>query len=222
MARKGFIQLPGFEGVEEGGGSFHIPEGDYLMKCTGVTPAVSKASGNDMLVFTFTGLQEKSKNKRFWLYCSYTREALWKLRQTLVALGVSTPDDPSELNPDDVVDVEVIGTVTDNEYDGKTNSKVTEIAAVDASGARVPAAEQAQATAATAAAPIKMTPAGNGKPAAKLLKIAASEIEDMDEDELEEINTRYDLDIDLSQQKTKRRKANAVIAAMQAAKMLEA
>jgi hypothetical protein len=214
MAKKGLIQLPGFEGVDASGGSFHIPEGDYQMKCTSCTPGVSKASGNDMLVFTFTGIEGKSKNRKFWLYCALVPDALWKLRQTLAALGIDTPDDPSSLDPDDVVDVEVVGTVADNEYDGKTNSKLSFIAAA-ASDTAPDVGRRLRGDAAA-------TPKGNSKPAKKPEKYAASEIEEMDEDELEDIVAKHDLDIDLSTQKTKRRKANAVIAALQAEKMLEA
>ena len=209
MARKGLIQLPGFEGISADGGSFHIPEGDYSMKCTSCTPAVSKASSNDMLVFTFTGMEGKSRNKKFWLYCALVPDALWKLRQTLEALGVETPDNPSEFDPDEVVDVEVIGTVVDNDYDGKTNSKLSYIAAFELTGS-------------TEASTKPAAKASNGKNAKKPSKLAASEVEEMDEDELEEVVSKYDLDIDLSTQKTKRRKANAVIAALQAEKMLEA
>ena len=218
MARKSSntIQLPGFDGVDEGGGSFHIPEGDYGMKCTSCTQAVSKSSDNPMLVFTFVGTQGKAKGKKFWLYCALVPEAYWKLKQTLIALGIETPDDPSDLDPTDVEDVEVLGSVVDNEYEGKTNSKLDSIALLDAEQEEDEDEKPAKPTKAAAAAKSKN---GKGKP---LPKLAASEVEEMEEDELEEIVGKYELDIDLATQKTKRRKANAVIQALQAEKMLEA
>jgi hypothetical protein len=219
MARKGLIQLPGFEGVDAGGGSYHIPEGDYTMRCTSCTQAVSKASDNPMLVFTFTGMEGKSKNKKFWLYCALVPDAYWKLKQTLEALQVETPDDPSELDPESVVDVDVIGTVVDNEYEGKTNSKLSFITASDAVS-EDDEEEDEKPAAKSKKAPV--TAKANGKSAKKLDKLAAAEVEEMDEEELDDVVERYSLDIDLSTQKTKRRKANAVIAALQAEKMLEA
>ena len=51
-------------------------------------------------------------------------------------------------------------------------------------------------------------------------KLAASEIEDMNEENLAEINERYDLGIDLDVHNTMRRKRNAVIAGLQSAKMM--
>ena len=217
MAKKNLIQLPGFDGVDEGGGSFHIPEGDYGMKCTGCTQAVAKSSQNEMLVFTFVGTQGKAKGKKFWLYCALVPDAYWKLKQTLIALGIDTPDDPSGLDPADVEDVEVLGTVADNEYEGKTNSKLSYIAALDADDEDEDE-KPAKPTKAVVAAKSKSSN-GNAK---KLAKLAASEVEEMEEDELEEIVGKYGLDIDLATQKTKRRKANAVIQALQAEKMLEA
>ena len=221
MAKKtNLIQLPGFDGVDEGGGSFHIPEGDYGMKCTSCTPAVAKSSNNDMIVFTFVGTQGKAKGKKFWLYCALVPEAYWKLKQTLIAFNVETPDDPSSLDPDDVVDVEVIGSVVDNEFEGKTNSKLSYISASDIEQDEDEDEDEAPAKKpARAAATNNKSKAGNGK---KLPRLAASEVEEMEEDELEEIVGKYGLDIDLATQKTKRRKANAVIQALQAEKMLEA
>jgi hypothetical protein len=53
-------------------------------------------------------------------------------------------------------------------------------------------------------------------------KLAVSEIEDMAEDDLLEINEKYDLGIDLDLHNTMRRKRNAIIIGLQLAKMLEA
>jgi hypothetical protein len=51
-------------------------------------------------------------------------------------------------------------------------------------------------------------------------KLTVSEIEDMDEDELFEINETYELGINLDAYKTTHRKRNAVIAGLQSAKMM--
>ena len=217
MARKAMIKLPGFGGVDTSGGSFHIPPGDYAMKCTGVTQEVSKAD-NEMLVFRFIGTEGKAKGRGFRLHCTFGENALWKLGQTLQALGVEIEDDPTTFDPDDVVDIEVIGTVADNEYDGKINSRLNEIRASDV---------EDEADDAKPATKAKAT-ASNGNSAATTknkkgpVKMAASEVEDMAEDELFEINEKYDLGVDLDAHKTTRKKANAVIAALQSAKMLEA
>lgn len=212
--RKTMIKLPGFGGVDESGGSFHIQSGDYLMKCISVAEEVSK-QGNDMLVFKFAGLEKAAKDRQFRMHCTLGTNALWKLKQTLRALGTPVPDDPSSFDPTEVEDVEVIGTVIDDEYEGKINSRLAEVHAVDE--ADEPADEPATTTARTTKNKAAITKGRNGKP-----KLAASEVEDMAEDELFEINEKYDLGIDLDAHKTTIRKRNAVIAGLQSAKMLEA
>jgi hypothetical protein len=221
MARKTPIKLPGFGGVDESGGSFHIQSGDYLMKCLSVEEGISKQD-NEMLVFKFEGLEKAAKNRQFRLHCTLTDNSLWKLKQTLRALGLEVPDDPSDLDPSEVEDIEVIGTVTDNEYEGKVNSRLSEIRAVsdvEDEPATATTTKRAKTTTATTskAASTKTATTKNGKP-----KLSASEVEDMAEEELFEINETYDLGIDLDDHKTTLRKRNAIIAGLQANKMLEA
>lgn len=186
--KPGMIPLPGFEGVDDGAG-FHIVPGDYAMRCTGCSREKAVSSGNPMIVFTFMGIAGKAKNKSFKWYCSLNQDALWKLRLTLQMLGLATPDDPSELDPDDVVDIEVIGTVDDHVWEGTTYSRL--VAIVEADSKEMP-------------------------------KLSASEVQEMDVDELDDIVARYELDIDLSEYKTVHKKAAAVIAELEEAGTIEA
>ena len=218
MARKTMLHIPDMEGIDDSGGNFHINSGDYLMKCTGVSEETSKQD-NPMYVFKFEGLEKHAKNRSFRMHCALTPKALWKLKQTLRALGVEIPEgSDGEFDPDDVVGVEVMGTVTDDEYEGKINSRLSEIRAVG--DEVVDDDDDDKKTTTTAAAKLatgKTTKSKNGPP-----KVAASEIEDMNEDELIDINDRYDLGIDLDAHKTTTRKRNAIIAGLQASKQLEA
>jgi hypothetical protein len=207
MARKAMIKLPSFEGVDDSGGNFHIATGEYLMKCVGVSEDTSK-QGNEMLVFKFDGLEKAAKGRSFRLHCALIDKALWKLKQTLRALGVEVPDEVSDLDPDDVVGVEVLGTVVDNEYEGKTSSRLGEIRSVDSEVVT----DEKPTTKAT----------GKSKNGGKLPKIAASEVENMVEDELIDTNEKYNLDLDLDDYKTMNKKRGAIISSLQAAKMLEA
>ena len=204
MARRAMIKLPGFKGVDDSGGNFHIPAGDYAMKCVDVTEEVAKSSSNDMVVFRFLGLERQAKGRQFRQHCTYGANALWKLKQTLRALGIEVPDDPSEFDPEEAIDVTVIGTVIDSEYNGKINSRLGEIrSAEDIKEEEAPAKK-----------------ADNSKK--KQPKLNASEVENMEEDELVNLNEERDLGVDLDAHKTTRRKQNAIIAALQANKQLEA
>jgi hypothetical protein len=211
MARKPMIKLPGFEGVDDSGGGFHIAPNEYLMKCVGVTDEISK-QGNNMLVFKFEGLEKASKGRSFRMHCTLGANALWKLKQTLRAMGIEVTDEPSELNPDDVVDIEVLGTVVDDTYEGKPISRLAEVRSPDEiEDDDKPAASKKP----TASASKK-----NGN--TKAQKFAASEVEEMAEDELFEINEKYDLGVELDTYKTTSKKRGAIIASLQANKMLEA
>lgn len=215
--RKTMLHLPDFEGVDDSGGNFHIPSGDYLMKCLGVSAEVSK-NDNDMYVFKFEGLEKQAKGRQFRLHCTLGTNALWKLKQTLRGLGLEPPEGSTgELDPTEVEGVECIGTVTDNEYEGKISSRLSEIRAI---GDEVEEDEPPPRTAAKKPATIRpptTSKSKNGKP-----KLAASEVEDMQEDELFEINEKYELGVDLDAHKTTIRKRNAIIAGLQSGGMLEA
>lgn len=56
----------------------------------------------------------------------------------------------------------------------------------------------------------------------KLPKVAADDLEDMNEEELDDLVEKYDLDADLSKAKTLRKKAALVLDALEAADLLEA
>jgi hypothetical protein len=251
------IQLPGFEGVDDGAG-FHIEPGDYAMKCVGASQKEAQSSGKPMIVFFFMGIEGKARGKQFKFYCSLKQEALWKLRMTLTTLGLPTPNDPSELDPDDVVDIEVVGTVEDNLYEGNTYSRLIAIAVSDSikeppklgeSEVREMSADElddvvekygfdidlsdhktASKKAAAVLAELEaagMLEADNGRKAridfSKIAeaRLAANEVQAMNQDELEDVVDKYDLNVDLSSHRTLSRMANAVIAELRRAKMLD-
>jgi hypothetical protein len=157
------------------------------MKCTGCEKKDALTSGNPMIVFTFVGEEGKAKNKRFNWYCSLNANVLWKLKHTLHVLGIETPDEPFELDLDDVVGIEVVGSMGDHEYDRQTSSRLLGIREL----------EDDKAVA------IKKRP-----------ELTADEVREMAEDELEDVVDKYELELDLSAFKTLRRKADAVIAAL--------
>jgi hypothetical protein len=201
---KNVIEVDGSEMNKEGGGSVHIPEGDYLFECVKAEQATSK-NDNDMVVWELVGKEGKAKGKKFWVYTVITPEALWKLGQVVRALqpDIEVPDEPFKLDLDEFVGCECMGVVEDDEYDGKVNSKIRECFAVgDDGGKEAPAAKG-------------KTAKGNSK-----TKIEASEVQAMAEDELADLIKEHDLDVDLKEHKTLRRKASAVIDALEEGKLL--
>jgi len=210
--KKGRTISVDFEGVDMSGGTgFHIPEGDYKMKVKSVEEAVSK-NDNDQLKWVFTGLEGKAKNKDFYYYTPLTEESLWKLGLTLTALGQDVPDSAMDIDLDELEGLECTGNVIDDEYQGKTRSKLQSVDPLD---------DADTDDAADTKSPAKKA-AKNGKAAAKVVKLEADEVKAMTEDELEELIEKHELEVDMSEHKTLRRKAAAVVAALEEGDLLAA
>lgn len=191
-----------FTDVEVGeGGGFHIDEGEYGMKVVSVEQTTS-GNDNEQFAWVFKGTDGAAKGKTFYFYTPLVEQSLWKLRETLEALGQDVPDGPMDVDLDELVDAEGVAAVEDDVYRGKTRSKIAGFV-IDAEAAE----EDDKTTKGKKAAA-----AGKGK---KLPKLTADEVKEMSEEELEEIVEKYGLECDLSESKTLRRKAAAVTAELE-------
>lgn len=203
--RKTAIEIPDLSDVNDEGGGFKIPEGDYLMTCTAVVRHEAKDSGNPGLKWTFTGDEGKAKGKQFFMYTSFAEGALWKVKKTLKHLQVAIPDSAFEIEPDDIVGKQLIGVVTDSEYERRITSKLTDTQEIDAEPeAKTSAKDGTKAD-------------KKGKPA---VTFTTEELTNMEEDELSEINGKYKLGVDLEEYKTKRKQVAAISAALEEKDML--
>lgn len=213
-ARKTGVEID-FTGVEAGGGGgFHIKEGSYLMKVIEVEDTESD-KGNQMFKWTFEGQEKAAKGKKFYLYTVYDPpDSLWKLRSLLEALGQEVPDGPMDLDVSELVDLELVGHVEDEEYEGKTRSRMNDFSSVDGEEAEEKEEEEEE----------EEKPARGKKGAAKktakkdkkeLEAISADEVKAMDDDEMAELIEKYELDVVLDDHKTPRRKASAITAALE-------
>lgn len=106
--------------IPEGAESGKIPSGDdYILQCLSVTFGKAKSSGNPMYTFVFTIFEGDYKGMDFELYCPLTDNALWKLSDTLTALGQKvTPGKPMKVRASDLKGVLVRGVIIDD----KTNT----------------------------------------------------------------------------------------------------
>jgi len=201
--RKVLIEWTGEEKAG-GGGSFRIPPGDYVMEVASVAQETSK-QGNPMLTWVFKGQDGPAKNKSFYLYTTLNADALWKLANLLTALGQDVPEEPEEIDLDALVGLQMTGVVGDEEYNGKNTSKIQDFYAVDE---EAPAATNGKAAAPAAKA---------GKP----ITFSAEEVDAMDEDELQSVIDKHNLDVDLSEFKTPKRRIIGVKAALDEQGLLE-
>jgi len=122
-----------FEGVESGGGRVRVPEGDYKLRLVSVKTGTAKSSGNTMLIWEYEIAEGKYKGKKFKDYTTLNVEARWKLKKVLEAFGIDVPDAKMDLAPvlKKLKGKPVGATVTDEEYEGKISSKITDYVDLD-------------------------------------------------------------------------------------------
>jgi hypothetical protein len=197
--------------VPDSGGSaqLHIPEGIYKGIIEEVTQTVS-SNDNDMLTWIIKITSPgKGKNKKIYTYTVFTDSSLWKLKQYLTALEIPIPKGPMEIDLDDLEGREVTFEVVDGEYQGKPRS---EVARFISNGEEEEEDEETEEE--EEEEPVSKKKKGI-RAKAKNSKPSGDEINEMDEEELEGVVQKFDLDVDLTEFRTLRRKASAVIAALQ-------
>lgn len=117
-----------FTNVKESSGinPKHRPAGDYRMKITKVTEQPNKndpSITNWVFVFTPTDMQSAA----YPYYCVLQENQLWKVRNLLIACGISVPKKRLNVDPNKLVGKEVGVTLDDDEYEGKLKSVITAV-----------------------------------------------------------------------------------------------
>lgn len=106
--------------------NFVIPDGMYRVKCVEVEQTVSKG-GNPMFAWTFevsagehTGFQSK-------VFTAITPAAMWKVAETVEALGVGQTGQVVKFKRSDVINKECGATFETSEYNGQTRSQISRV-----------------------------------------------------------------------------------------------
>lgn len=99
-----------------------IPEGLHGFKIAGVEQTEA-GDGTDMLVYALVPEDARYKTRRFPFYCKLQQNQLWKLRDLLVAAGVSVPKKALNIDPSAPVGKIVAGEVEDEtgQYAGRSS-----------------------------------------------------------------------------------------------------
>lgn len=130
-----------------------LPEGRYECIVETVEVRESKSSDNDYLNWEMKVTDGEFEDRRLWMITSLSERALFRLKDTFLALGVIEEDDEIDIEWDDDTDItpqegpvltnpEVIGlaciaVVTNEVYEGKERNRVNEI--LDGSAGTAPA-----------------------------------------------------------------------------------
>jgi hypothetical protein len=110
--------------------SYAIPDGSYKAKCIDVTQEVSK-SGNPMFVWQFELTEGKYAGKQFKSWTAITPAAMWKVAETVIALGVGQNGQVVKFKRGDVIG-KLCGLVMEqDEYNGKLTSRVSRVISLE-------------------------------------------------------------------------------------------
>lgn len=125
MAKK--IRLD-FSKVEERSGwnTRGIPEGLHKMKVESVQETEA-GDGTAMLVFALVPTDSRFKSRRFPFYCKLQQNQLWKLRDLLVAAGITVPKKATMIDPNGPVGKLIAAEVEDEtgQYAGRSSVNAT-------------------------------------------------------------------------------------------------
>jgi len=119
---------------EEGGGGgnrIRVKEGDYHVKILKARHDTSAEKGTPGLVVTFRLVGGKHDGKKFeeWFYL--TPKSLWRVRKLLEAVGMSVPAKKVRIPTEKLRGKELGVTLTDDEYEGRISSRVSDVMDLD-------------------------------------------------------------------------------------------
>ena len=106
--------------------SFTIPDGNYRVKCVDVGQSVSKG-GNPMFVWTFEISEGDHKGFQSKVFTAITPAAMWKVAETVIALGVGQTGSVVKFKRTDVVGKECGALIEATEYNGNTRSQISRV-----------------------------------------------------------------------------------------------
>lgn len=106
--------------------SYAIPDGTYKAKCIEVTQDVSK-SGNPMFVWEFEITEGKYSGRTFKSWTAITPAAMWKVAETVIALGIGQQGQVVKFKRQDVLNKECGLVMEQDEYNGKPTSRISRV-----------------------------------------------------------------------------------------------
>jgi hypothetical protein len=127
IVAKASVKTVDMSGVKDRG-SFNprrVAEGDYAAIITKVEDGETKENKEFQYIFTIK--LEKFSQNSYPYYCKLTENQLWKIRNLMIAAGVSVPKKRMKLDPNKAVSRKVGVTMADDEYEGKMKSVIDAI-----------------------------------------------------------------------------------------------
>ena len=111
--------------VEVGGG-FTIPVGVYRVRCINVEQSVSKG-GNPLFVWEFEVIDGPKPGFKSKVFTAITPAAMWKVAETVIALGVGQQGSVVKFKRSDVLNKECGALFETTEYNGQNRSQISRV-----------------------------------------------------------------------------------------------
>lgn len=126
-----------------------LPEGRYDVEVERVEVRESKSSEHDYFNWEFNVLHEDHEGRKLWMITSLSPKAMFRLKDTLIALEVIEEDEEVDFEWEDDVDITpqegplvtnpelqgltgIVAVVTNEVYDGKERNRVNDVYLGDA------------------------------------------------------------------------------------------
>lgn len=110
----------------EAGGGFLIPDGTYKVRCVDVEQGVSKA-GNPQFIWTFEVIEGEHSGFQSKVFTAITPAAMWKVAETVMALGVGQQGEVVKFKRADVLNKECGAIFEQTEYNGNSRSQIQKV-----------------------------------------------------------------------------------------------
>ena len=177
-----------------------LDEGEYHL----VVEEITQEDGDKAKYFKWKFRVAAGDFDGQWLYynTSLAPQSLWNLRTLLEALEVNIPDEAFDLDLEELVGMEMMGSVAHEIYEGKKQSKLVDFWTIE--GTKAGKSETKAGKSETKAGKSETKAAEDG--------LTEEMINDMDEDELKEIAEEHELEVDFDSHRTLRKKQRAVVA----------
>lgn len=105
---------------------FVIPDGIYRVKCIEIEQTVSKG-GNPMFAWTFEVCAGDHSGFQSKVFTALTPAAMWKVAETVEALGVGQTGQVVKFKRSDVINKECGALFEQSEYNGQTRSQISRV-----------------------------------------------------------------------------------------------
>lgn len=185
-----------------------VPEGPYLFEVTSVEQGTSQ-NDNPTLKFELAVAEGKFEGSKVWHTTTLTKEAMWKTREVLDALGQEV-DGEVDIDLDELVGARCGGNVYHDEYEkGKVSAKIADFFSAEDFDSEEEEEDETPKKGKASKSKKDEKPA-KGKKSKK----DEPNVNEMDEDELAELVDELGLDVDLDDYSSIKKKRAAVADAM--------